>query len=215
MLDPAIAARARLLMGVAAHALSDKTTAWAGFRQARIFDPDLAWESGFSLDARPIFDAAGAELANTSARSLVVVPPPMAVALHIDGRPATPDPDGIALVPGSHLVQLGEQQQLTLEVEVGADLDSTLVIPAAVPPEAVSWPADAELRPALEAVLTSALDRGTIAWFAIGESVWRFEIGSGAWELFATSGERLPLLARIRWGAALGDLLTASARGTS
>lgn len=189
-LDPEAAGRLHYLQGVVTFSLGDKLAAWAAFRQALVLQPRMAWDDDFSPDAKPIFDAARGELANTGSIKLTIVPAPAEGSLWVDGRAITDEE--ISLLPGRHLVQIGRKQVMPLSIELTNDFDAVLVIPSTIPPEAVMWAADEALRPALISALNAMLTRGTIAYLPVGERVWRVEVGGGEWSEYALAAGAVP-----------------------
>jgi len=187
-LAPGPAARLHFLSGVVANALDDKPSAWTAFRQARIFQPDITWDENFPPDARPMFDAAGVELASTPLVALSLAPQPG--EFWIDGRALPPDAPLPPLLPGAHVIQFGKDPT-TLTVTLEPDADVTLVLPALIPPDGVSWSADPDLRPALAAAVTALLPRDAVAFFALTDAVWRLD--GGEWTEFSLSGVQAAL----------------------
>ncbi len=190
-LDPDLAARLLLLRGHAAFAQGDSPKAWADFRQARLIAPELAWGDEFSTEVRPLFDGAGAELANTTPMPLAVTPREQLDRLWVDGRAA----DTVEIRRGRHLVQYEIGTTLgSVWLDLTSDLELTLVLPAAYPADAHTWAADAERRDALGALLAAAAPTETI-YVPLDDIVWRFDGGDRVWTGTTMSGEAVTITA--------------------
>lgn len=138
-LDAPAAAKVEYLRGVAAHFAKDGPTAQAAFVSALTIDPNLAWDPSFPPSARTRFDDARKDVPATKT-SLAVIP--RTALVRIDGRTVEPVAGKVEVADGTHIVQIGEQNPVTLRVTFAGVGAASLAVPAAVPAEATAWVAD-------------------------------------------------------------------------
>lgn len=145
--DPQLAARVFFLRGVTAHRDADLVAALAEFRQALIFHDSLEWDDAFSPDIKKSFDAAVESMVDAQEGHLQFVPHPGDGALWVDGHPR-PASDGTVAVPaGRHLIQIYKPlagSVVSGMVDVLPSQVMEIVVPHAVPADALGWASDRE-----------------------------------------------------------------------
>ena len=189
-------ARIELVAGLIAQEQGDEATATARYAAATRYDPSVPWPSTYPSDRRTLFDAARSN------------PPPPETSLTV--RPSVPPPSvdgaplGGPLRAGEHIVRSGN-----VAVRISLDeVPNRLVIPAAYPPDALSWAGDEARRPELSSLLAATLGEGTEAWIVSGQDAWRAIAGRTDWTAFPSPVARpdpvLPdpvaLKRKPRWG---------------
>ena len=187
-IDPVLATRAWFLLGVVATASNDPATSRLAFRQARLFSPDMMWDDNFAPAARAVFDNVAAEMKTTPMVSLTVIPEPTDGTLRLDGRPVKVVGGHVGVLPGSHQVQVGTGLLATMSVDIDANAPATLVLPALVTADALTWAGDGERRAALSSVLMGALGSEGVVYVVSGDIVWRVRLGGSAWDLVGAGG---------------------------
>ncbi|MDP6933477.1 MAG: hypothetical protein QGG40_11205 [Myxococcota bacterium] len=180
--EPQVAARIYYLRGIIFQSQGKEAAARSAFLQAHLFQPDLTWDEVFPPDARPLFDEAGAQAVREVPVTLHVVPSPEPGALQVNGKAANAEGGKLVLAPGRHLVQLGTTSMTTFRVNLEGGSGATLVVPAAIPPDAVTWVRDDARRPALSQTLAAVLGENVLVYVTVHEGVWKGATATDAWQ---------------------------------
>jgi len=176
--EPEVATRLHFLDGIAAHAAGDSAAASRAFARAFVYEPGLNWDGYFAPKAKPLFDEAKVAAQEQAKGQLVLIPEPGVGTLWVDGQSVDPSLDAIEVVPGDHLVQVLAAEVVTVSVNVEAGGNVQLVIPRALPSEAVAWVDEEARRSDLQHVFDAVLVPGSTIHMAAGDRVYRTVIGS-------------------------------------
>jgi hypothetical protein len=87
----------------------------------------------------------------------------------------------VSLTPGTHIVQVSTGVSETAYVTVEAGEETTLVLPSAIPSQAISWAAEPTQQDQLAQVIGAALPVGTPVYVVIAGSVWHIDAGTSEW----------------------------------
>ena len=179
-LGPELGARTYLYRGYLELIAEREDLARASFRQAKLYDPNVAWDYLFTT-GQEVFDAVSVDTDIAQAASLEVLPPPAVGALYINGVVVDESSGPIQVPAGIHIVQVAMPELLTMTVELRPGEQARLVIPAAVPADGVNWAANEYLRPALGAVFRASV-QPDVSVFVVGDkSVWEFDVSEAEW----------------------------------
>lgn len=197
VLEPELAARLYLLRGLLRFDEGDTDAAAADLAQARRIHPELSWDARMEPLARPLFQQA--DPTREARATLRVFPEPsVGEALWVDGvRVSSP----VALPAGEHVVQYAGAVVHTVRFELHGVEDSTLVVPAHVGDDALTWVRDGARRDDLDTLLAPFSPAGVPTWIALPEQTWH-RPGAGAWSLVAT--HRVPKRRRTTGNTVLG-----------
>lgn len=178
-LDPVLGSRIFYLRGLIAFAANDMPAAEAAFYRARVFVPDLSWDDDFAPDARPLFERTGVQLKVAEPVWLTMVPPNPPGGIRVDGKAVDVVEGRVALAPGPHVVQLGQQPVITLNVDLKSE--GTLVVPSLLPADSLAWAGDPGRREALSATFAATLQRDTQVYVTHADGVWKVHAGRDDW----------------------------------
>ncbi len=138
-LDTAAAAKVEYLRGVAAHFAKDGDASVAAFGRALMIDPALPWDASYPPSARARFEEAKKGLPSTKT-SLAILP--RTAMVRVDGRLVELVDGKIEVLDGTHVLQVGDQNPVTLRVTFAGVGAASLAVPAAVPADATQWASD-------------------------------------------------------------------------
>ena len=184
--DPQLAARVHFLRGVVAHRDGDVATSLSEFRQALIFDLSLQWDDGFNPQIKQSFEAAVESMRDVEVAHLVFVPHPGDGALWVDGE-AKPAGDGeVVVAAGRHLIQIykplaGSVVSGMVEVLPGQVVE--IVVPHAVPTDALGWASDRRRWHDLSNLFLAvpSLREAPDVYVVHKGGVWRGSAGGAVW----------------------------------
>jgi hypothetical protein len=172
-LDPAVGARIFFLGGVVHAQLGDLAAADGSFRQALIFDPELAWDPQFSpAQGMGRFEAVVAT--KPAKHNLKILPAAPAALLRLDGIPVESGSGAVSLPSGPHLLQVERDSVRSYWFDV-QDKDLALSLPALATDS--SWINATEKRDDLLALLALVEPIGSEIYL-VGDQVWLGHAGS-------------------------------------
>ena len=181
-----VVARLHYYSGLVAYETGDKATAWSEYFRAHVFDPDLPWDEQLSPKSKPIFDLASSEARKSELVDLRLLPPFPQGTLLVDGHPVGGAGEQVDLHPGEHIVQVLGQAVTTYILTLDASTSPLLVVPEAMPDDAATWAARAELRPTFSKLLSMVEKEGQDVYVTALDGLWKTTVGSDAWEELVT-----------------------------
>jgi len=188
--NAAIAARVFYLSAIVDFEAGDERQAHVDFHQAALLQPDITWDEAFAPDnGKALFDAAVARVAKDGTAALQVYPLPLGEAVVVDGKPAPADTLLVTLPAGRHLLQVGAPAR-TAWIELAASQDATLLFPADLSADALTWMDDPSRRTQVNTVLATLTSAGTPLVVVDGEHVWRGTTGLADWERLEQPGDK-------------------------
>ncbi len=186
---PDLAARLHYLSGLAAYESGDKATAWSEYFRAHIYDANLAWDEQFAPASEPIFDLAGSEVRKSERVTLELLPPFPRGSMKVDGHDLVGPGQQLELHPGEHILQILGEPTTTLTVTLDAHTKPLLVVPEAMPADAATWAARAELRPTFSKLLTMVEKDGQELYVTALDGLWKTTVGSEEWTELVTPSQ--------------------------
>ena len=154
---------------------------YADFKRVLTFTPDYKWNNNFSPDLRVQFDKAAKDLASETEQEIVIYPEIARKNVLINGQEVSGDGKGAVNV-GMNVIQVFGGQVDTYFLQVGSEgRPIELVVPAALPQDALSWISDEhssiELALCFEGMFTPDTqlylhDQGTVYSHIVGSDSW-------------------------------------------
>ncbi len=180
-LDGTVAGRLYFLLGLSLFNQGQLADAKAAFRRAHVFQPGMPWDDYYAPKGKPLFEEAAKEVAALVPVSVQLVPSPAPEAVWIDGKPSAILNGNVLLLPGAHVFQVATPSVLTMTVTVEPMGGTKLIIPAAIPSDALPWVADPSKQSQLSSVLGTVLPAGSTVYISSGTSIWQGTIGDPVW----------------------------------
>jgi hypothetical protein len=189
-----VVAQLHYFSGLVAYETGDKASAWSEYFRAHVFEPNLSWDDELSPKSRPIFDLASSEARKSELVDLRLLPPFPQSTLMVDGHPMDGAGGRVDLHPGEHIVQVIGDTVTTYTVSLDASTNPLLVVPEAMPADAATWAARAELRPTFSKLLTMVEKEGQDVYVTALDGLWKTTVGTEVWEELVTPSQVCHLL---------------------
>jgi hypothetical protein len=106
----------------------------------------------------------------------------------VDGRKVPAVEASLSLAVGTHLLQLGPDGDVAVSLQVEPGGMPTLIVPAALPPDAVEWIAEPDTRWALAAALGATIGEDRTVLLATSQALWRGKTSTDAWTVVSADG---------------------------
>jgi tetratricopeptide (TPR) repeat protein len=166
------------LRGIVLDALGKSDEAQKSFELAVTFQPSMRWDDYYPPDSKALFEEAKKVAASRSQIPLRMTPKPPVGSLIIDGADLGTE---VSLSPGEHLIQIKDLMTTRVIVSDGTK-EVTLVVPSAMPQDALAWVHDDAMRGELGNFLNGVIPRGEVAFVADAGEIWQLTAGYDNWE---------------------------------
>jgi hypothetical protein len=183
--DPLIgldAAELYFMKGFLDYELGRQGLSQESFRRALVYDPEMDWDNNFPPKALELFEAAQAERETAQPVKVRLLPIPAEGSAWVDGVPLRARDGVIEVLPGAHLLQFSVPQVYTVSLYVKADSEPSVMLPALMPNQAVSWANNEDQRNDLGVLLGAILEDEKEIFVSNAGEVWRFSPARHTWE---------------------------------